>query len=247
MIFSNPTTWIAMPTDADWGRFYKFNSTGDAGIIMPYRSYYFRDFFAGQWNDISLGFIHCTMGNGGGDTANVVAERLLEDAPVNLFHFGLTVSSNGVVPAVTIPQFVGIRGIIGGVTQIMTSPLQLAQLLPVARVNGIDYESGTNLQMPLSQGVTGTPFSIFGIRLIKNSQNNVVYLNYDADTNIALPDEESNITTMVDFLNGISGDINTPFASFNFPNLTNLKTFYIYWPYLMNRLKLQCVGVIKNS
>ena len=45
MIETIPTIGIAMPTAADWGQLYQFNGTGDAGLILPPRAYYFRDFF----------------------------------------------------------------------------------------------------------------------------------------------------------------------------------------------------------
>ena len=248
MIYEVPTIGLAMPTDADWGRLYKYNTTGDSGLIMPYRSYYARNFNPGTWNDISLGFIHCTMGNGGGDTANVVAERLEENAPVNLFHFGLSKTINGIVPVAVNPWFVGLRGIIGGVTQIMTSPLQLAQLYPTAVYNlGTAQLSGGAVQMPLSQGISATPFSMIGIRLIYNPTTGVLYMNYDTDTGVALASESANVSTLTTFLNGISSSTGSAFASFNIPNLANYKTFYIFWPYLTNRLKLHCVGLIKNA
>jgi len=248
MIYESPTIGIAMPTDADWGRLYKFNTTGDSGLIMPYRSYYARDFNPGVWNDISLGFIHCTMGNSGGDTANIVAERLLENAPVNLFHFGLSKTVSGSVPVADNPWFVGLRGIIGGVTQIMTSPVQLAYLYPTAVYNSQAAQlSGGIVAMPLSQGVSGTPFSMIGIRLIYNPTTKYLYLNYATQTGIALASEAANVSTLTTFLNGISGSIGGAFASFYIPNLANYKSFYIFWPYLTNRLKLHCVGLIKNA
>lgn len=247
MIYTLPTIGVADVTDNEWGRLYKFNTTGDSGLICPYRSYYFRDFIAGNWQDISIGMIHCEMGNGGGDTANLVAERLNEITPANLFHFGLSKSSNGTIPVTVNPWFVGMRGIIAGVSQIMTSPLQLAQLTMIATQNGATVIDTNLIQLPLSQGVSGTPFSRVGIRFIYDEINSRLHLNYAVDTGIALASDAANVTSLTNFLQGISSSTSGSFTSFPCTSITNFSSFYMFWPYLFNRIKLQCVGMIKNG
>src|SRR6516225_3244415 len=105
MIETIPTIGIAMPTAADWGQLYQFNGTGDAGLILPPRAYYFRDFFSGQWNDMSIGIIHCECGTSG-STSALVNERQLEDNLANLFNFGISQSLSSAIDVAGNPNFV---------------------------------------------------------------------------------------------------------------------------------------------
>lgn len=235
-----------MPTEADWGRLYLFNSTGDAGLIMPFRSYYFRDFFAGGWTDMAIGLFHSTMGNGGGDTADLVAERQAESVDVNLFHFGLSKSSGSTIQVQNNPNFLGLRGILGGVTQINTSPTTLAQLQLTMIKGNNGGPSGSPITMPLSAGISSTPFSAIGIRFIYDPTTKIIHLNWDKIDSLALPDDSTNVSAMQSFLSGIDNSTTSSDAQFQTDgDLSNFSSYYIYWPYLTNRLKLQCVGATK--
>lgn len=233
-----------MPTDADWGRLYLYNGAGDAGLVMPYRSYYFRDFFPGAWTDLAIGMIYRARG-AADDNANLAAERQSETQVANLFHFGLSKSTGGTIPVANNPYFMGVRGVMGGVTQVMTSPLQIAQLLQTLVNGGSTSTAGAAIQMPLSQGVSATPFSMFGIRFTINTLTSRVYLKHHKIASLALANDAANTTTLTAFLNGISNDPNVADASFPIGSTVNFNTFYIYWPYLTNRIQLHAVGALK--
>lgn len=248
MIETLPTIGIAMPTAADWGQLYQFNGTGDAGLIMPPRSYYFRDFFTGGWTDMAIGMIHCETGIGAGQPlANLTTERQTETNVANLFHFGLSKSGgSATINVASNPTFVGARSILGGVTQINTSPLNLSQL-QMALVNGASPGStnGSPFSMDLSQGVSGSPFSMVGLRFTFNPATGILAVNYASQTGVALADEPSNTTTLTTFLEGLSNTVAGSKAQFNLPSVADFSTYYIYWPFLNNQLKLHCVGAIK--
>ncbi len=236
-----------MPTEADWGRLYKFNTSGDTGLIMPFRSYYFRDFLNSAWQDISLGFIHCEMGNGGGDQATLIDERLAEIAATNLFHFGLSQSIAGNINVAANPYFMGVRGILGGITEIITATSELANLAPTFVNGAATSVTPVAITMDLAQGISGTPFAMFGVRFVLNQSNNMVYMNYANETGVALADDAANQTTLETFLTGISGNTSGATASFPLANPQDFRTWFLYWPYEVNRIKLQCVGAIKNG
>lgn len=233
-----------MPTDQDWGRLYNYDTTGDAGLVMPPRSYYFRNFYPGGWNELVAGMIYRNSGLAN-DNADVVDERQSETSSANLFHFGLTQSNGATVQVASNPFFLGIRGVRGGTSQISISPLQLANLKLVSVNNFGNTVAGVNMAMPLKQGVQANPFSMIGIRFMVNQEDERVYLKYAIQQDVALADDAANITTLSTFLNSISRVIGEADAAFPFYNITNLNAFYIYWPYLNNRLMLQTVGALK--
>lgn len=246
MITVLPTIGLAMPTDADWGRLYQYDTTGDAGIVMPLRSYYFRDFFAGAWQNIAIGLIYRNSGVAN-DTSDVVNERQAEIIPANLFHFGLSKSDGSTIPVAANPYFLGIRGILNGVTEITASPLQLADLLPTLVDANALSTMGSTIQLVLQNGTSATPFAMIGLRFVLDPLTNTVYIMIGSNPALALADEDANVTTLTTFLEGISSDITTAIASFPLFNTLNFGSYYVYWPYLENKLMLHCVGAIKSA
>lgn len=244
MIETDTTVGIATMTDADWGRLYNFNSAGDAGLIMPFRSYYIRDFFSGGWSDIALGLIHCECGNTG-DYSALVAERQDESQTVNLPHFGLSKSLGGSIDVANNPHFIGIRGIKGSVTQVMSSPDQIAFMQPILVNGAFENPQGAAIIVPLSTGINSTPFTMWGLRLTFDSLTGTAYLNFATQTGVSVTDDADNITVLNTFLQGISNAQSDAIASFPIANVKDFSTFYIFWPYLKNKIKLQCVGVVK--
>lgn len=246
MITTQPTIGIAMASDADWGRLYNFNTTGDAGLVMPFRSYYFRNFFSGGWTDLSMGLIYCACGNTG-DTSALINERLPETTPANLPHFGLTSAPNNVIDVANNPNFVGLRGMLNGITQVMTATSNLGNLQLTMVSGGNTNTGGSAVLLPLNQGVTGTPFSALGIRFIHNPSIGRLYVNYTLTPTLALANDADNTTQMLALLNGISPNVGDAKASFALANTSLFSSYYLFWPYLTNKLKLQCVGAIKNG
>lgn len=246
MISTLPTTGLAMPTDADWGRLYSYDTTGDDGLVMPFRSYYFRNFFT-NWKELAMGFIYRNCG-AGGDYSDITAERQAETQIANLPHFGLSYSQGGSIPVATNPYFVGLRGVRNGVTQINASPtLTLNQLRLVSCFNGNDDVRGLNFSIPLKQGVQANPFAMLGIRFVINQTDGKLYVAIKFNQNVALADEAANTTTLTDFLATITRNPPEMDAAFANYNITNLNAFFIFWPYLNNKLILQTVGAIKYA
>lgn len=233
-----------MPTDSDWGRLYNYNTVGDAGLLMPPRSYYFRDFFGGGWNEMLIGMIYRNTGLAS-DVANLVAERQDESSPANLFHFGISQSANGTIPVANNPNFLGIRGERGGLSQITIAPLQLANVRFASVFNSADQPGGVNMVVPLQQGTSATPFAMIGIRYIFNPTDQKIYVKFAANPALALANDAANVTTLTTFLNSITRDFTAMDAAFGFWDVTKFGTFYIYWPYFNNKLALQTVGAIK--
>lgn len=233
-----------MPTDEDWGRLYNFDTTGDAGLVMPPRSYYFRNFFAGAWTDMAIGMIYCACANTGDE--NVVAdERQSETNVANLPHFGLSRSSGGTIDVANNTSFVGIRGVMGGVTQLLHSPKQLAVLMPTYVHNAVTQTDGDPITLPMEQGITATPFSAVGLRFIYDVLNGRLHMNINTVASLALANTAANTSEMTDLLDGTSNSIIASDASWTVPNVAALSCFYVFWPYINNRLKLQCVGAKK--
>lgn len=234
-----------MPTDAEWGRLYKFNTTGDSGIVMPPRSYYFREFIPGQYVDLAIGMIFATCGNTG-DTSTLNDERLNSTSPANLFHFGLSNAlSTNTINVGANPYFAGIRAILSSNTQLLESSKTVTQTKGTLVNGGALQTSGSIHDFNLTEGITATPFNMIGLRFIHDPVAGVLYMNRAVSNGIALADDAANVSTLETFLLGISNDIVAPYASFNLPTIANFKTFYVYWPYLLNRLKLHCVGALK--
>jgi hypothetical protein len=244
VIQTSPTIGLAMPTDADWGRLYNYNTTGDAGLVMPFRSYYFRNFFAGNWQELMIGMIFRNSG-AGGDYTSVTAERQNENFIGNLFHFGLSKSANGAIDVANNPSFIGLRGVQSGLSQITTGPIQLANLKLTCVSNGNSAVTGLNQIMPLSEGTPTNPFTMIGLRFIADPVSRKVYITYAVQQNVALADDAANTTTLSNFLQGISRNEAEADGAFPIYDVINFNAFYIYWPYLNNRLFLQTVGVIK--
>lgn len=235
-----------MPTDADWGRLYKFNTTGDAGLVMPFRSYYKRDFFAGSWVDMAIGMIYAVCGSGG-DLSAPEDERQAENAVVNLPHFGLTKANLTIDEVSANPRFLGLRGIMSGVTQITLSPLQLAQLYLTYVRDGTTQVQATPQILPLTNGTGTGPFAMVGLRFIHNPVTGILSINMDTDSSVTLADDAANTTTLSAFLQGLSSDTVTPDAQFSITSVADFSSYYLYWPYLHNKMKLHTVGALKNG
>lgn len=233
-----------MATDADWGRIYQFNTTGDSGLIMPFRSYYFRDFFVGSWLDMSIGLVYANCGNTG-DYSVLVDERQKEITPENLFHFGLSQSNSGVIDVANNPVFLGLRGIMGGVTQIMGSAKQLSYVLNTLVNQGTTQLSGNAQTLNLQAGTDDTTFQMIGLRFTFNPQTNELYVNFAQQSNVTLTADAQDYPILQPFLEGISNLQSTADVVFNLPSTSNFSSYYIYWPYLTNKLKLHCIGAIK--
>lgn len=247
MIEEIPTIGFAMTTAADWGQLAQFDGSGAAELIVPPRAYYFRDFFMGSWNDLSIGFIHAECGISA-ETAAIEDERQLENNLANLFQFGISQSKNGAIDIVNNPFFTGLCGLFGGITQITASTNTLGQLVgTLIDNNGQGTTNGNLFQMDLSQGVTSTPFSMLGIRFIFDPIKEILSMNFQSQTNVGIGMGDDPSPILETFLQGLSGDTTNPSASFLLPNNSNFETFFLYWPYLNNQIKLQCVGAIKNS
>lgn len=244
MIYTVTTVGPEMATDSDWGRLYQFNTSGDTGLVMPYRSYYFRPFFSGGWTDLAIGLIYGTWGNTG-DLSDVVAERLGGTAPTNLFHFGLTQTSGSPFDVNANQNFLGIRGILGGNTEITTSPLQLGVLQFTRVYNGQSDQDGQPVVMPLTQGVSDTPFAMIGLRFTFDPTTNLVYANFNSNAAVGLSDDTADITTLKPFMDAIPNTVDNALFSFSISDTSRLRSYYIYWPYLTNRLTLYTVGAEK--
>lgn len=266
------TIGISMATAADWGQLYSLS--GDAGLVMPFRSYYIRDFFAGDWNDFAIGLIY--IAHGATIPSDLVDERQSETDPSNLFHFGLTTDNgkNQIDSVSENPYFIGLRGILSGVTQITTSPLQLAQLYMTLVNQSQLLVQATPLQLPLNNHGDSNPFSMVGLRFTRDQTNGVVYINWNTQANLNLTADSDDVPALSAFLAAIPKTFSTAVAQFPFgasikapspvdPPTTpppisipyslqpptgpasNFSTYYIYWPYQLNHLALHCVGAIK--
>lgn len=243
MIQTVTTIGIDMATAADWGQLYSLS--GDAGLVMPFRSYYIRDFIAGDWNDFAIGLIY--IAHGATIPSNLVAERQSETDPSNLFHFGLTTDGgkNQINSVSDNPFFLGLRGIIGGVTQITTSPTQLAQLYMTLVNNGQTQTIPTPLQLPLNDYGASNPFSIVGLRFTRDKTNNLVYINWNTQANLNLTEDSDDVPALSAFIAAIPNTFSTALGSFSLSSVNNFSTYYIYWPYQLNHLALHCVGAIQ--
>lgn len=244
MINIIPTIGIAMATFADWGELYTLNS--DTGLVMPLRSYYIRDFAAGDWTDLAIGLIYVAHGDPT-IPSDFVDERQSETDPSNLFHFGLTTDNgtNQITSVSDNPYFLGLRGIIGGVTQITTSPSQLAQLYPTLVNNGAAQTIPNTVQLPLNAYTVSNPFSMVGLRFTRNKLTGQIWVNCQTQNNVTLTSDADDITAITTFLKAMSNTQATSIAQFPLNSVVNFSTFYIYWPYLLNHFALHALGVIQ--
>lgn len=231
-------------TDQDWGRLYYYQGTGDPGLIMPPRSIYLRDFITNAWTDIAIGMAYCGCGLDD-PVAPLVYERMDEALITNLFHFGLTNGVNNNIDVGNNPYFLGIRGIQDSVAQLTTSPKRIFALANTLVNDETTTINGDALELPLSDGVSDLPFNMIGLRFNYNPVNHTVRINISTQLNINLPTFNENISIMKEFLAGIPTGLGTASAVFTINNVAKYKTFYIYWPYVFNRLKLHCLGVRK--
>lgn len=246
MIFNIPTIGVAVPTDADWGRLYLFDDTEDAGLIMPPRSYYFRDFFSGGWTQLAMGLIHCATEDGG-ETDPVVNETKASNLVANLFHFGLTESGGGTVPVAANPEFLGIRGRLNGSPSLLLSGPKLTDNEYVCIRSGGAQRSGSGIEIPLSDGISASPFTMMGLKFIFDVENDRLHLHFATEEGVSLADEDENVEKLTTFLNDMPETTSGSDADFYITNLSSYKSYYIYWPYMLNRLKLHCVGAIKYA
>lgn len=239
------STSIFMATAADWGQFYQFDdSNSNSGLVMPFRSYYLRDFFSGGWNDLAVGVLHCSCGNTGNFSA-LVDERQLEDDIDNLPHFGISQSNQSSIDVLNNPYFVGVRGIKSGLTQLVSDLNQIMYVQPTFVNNGVDQSAGAGIILPLSSTITSTPFSMWGVRVTFDPVQQQIYINFASQTGIATQADSADQALLNTFLSGISNVQSDALASFPCNNVNNFSTFYLYWPYISNKLKLHCVGLLK--
>lgn len=252
MISYIPTTNIATMTDQEWGRLYRFGGSGDAGLIMPPRSYYFRKFNAGNWFDLSMGMIY------GGTIANaengaMVSEGLNSNSIGNLFHFGLSNPSNtGIIDVSDNRNFLGMRALRNSQTQILAAndndlPGELSEITQVALTlvnNGIVTERSPSFSVYLDRHASNPVFSMIGMRFIRNLANVTIRLKTVESVTLSSPGADQ--TTLEAFLRNITSSEPIQ-ATIPLLDVTNLTAFYLFWPYVANRLKLHAVGAIKFS
>lgn len=230
--------------DSSWGRLYKFNTSGNTGLVLPPRAYYFRPFFSGGWTDLAIGLIYGSCGNDG-DLSDINDERIEGTSPTNLFHFGLTKTEGSPFDVNANPNFLGIRGILNGNTQINSSPLQLGVMQLTRIYNEQVGQSGQPVIMPLTQGVSDTPFAMIGLRFTFEPTTNLVYANFDSNPSVALVDDTADVSTLKTFMDAIPNTQATAISSFFIEDTANLSSYYLYWPYMTNRLTLYTVGAEK--
>lgn len=246
MIFNIPTIGVALPDDSVWGRLYKFDATGDAGLIMPPRSYYFRDFFPLGWSELAIGLIYATTGSDApAETEPLVDEIKSSHQISNLFHFGMSKSAGGTIDVANNENFIGYRGRFNGSPQIVASVPELTDNEFACIHNGSSQVSGSSNDLPLTEGITSEPFAMIGLKFVYDNVTNRIHIHLALDSSVALANEDANISTLTTFLNGISNSTITSNANFTIVDLSDYKSYYIYWPYVLNRLKLHCVGAIK--
>lgn len=244
-----------MPTDADWGRLYAYETTGDIGLVMPPSSYYYRDFLSGSWADLSIGFIHRMSATGtvpgvGNDYTDCVDEALDVSQFYSVFQFGLSRSDPATLALqlVNNPYFIGWAGILDSATQIVSLTPEITHLAPTKIYNGSGPSvTGSASSFVSQDGTSSTPFGMYGIRYLYNSKTQVLCMNHATQSNVLVTDITDNTSTLTTFLNGISDDIVTPQAQFSVPSIENYKTFLINWPFMANRLFIQAIGAIQNA
>lgn len=249
MIFVDPTIGIAVPTDATWGRLYKFGGAGDAGLIMPPRSYYFRSFNANNWTDLAMGMIYTATANAGENVA-IVNETLSSMNYGNLFHFGLSkANNNGTIDVEDNSNFIGIRGLHNSTHQLFNSPSPsvITQNALTCINNGVVEEDGSSFSLPLTRHNSNALFSMVGLRFTRNTLTNLVKVYYEIEESVDLISPNVDSEILQDFITNLSNDPNDAQGEFTISNVANFTTFYIFWPWILNRMKLQCIGAIKFS
>jgi hypothetical protein len=249
MIFVDPTIGIAVITDDVWGRLYKFGGAGDAGLIMPPRSYYFRSFNAGNWTNLVMGMIYTGTANATENTA-VVNETLSSLNFGNLFHFGLSKANpDGTIDVEDNQNFLGMRGLHNSVHQIFNSPTPavITQVALTSVKNGVVTEDGSSFSLPLTRNASTALFSMIGMRFMRDTTNNTVKVFYEIDESVDLTSPNVDSEILQNFLTQLSDDPNDAQGEFSISSVANLTTFYIFWPWILNRMKLQAIGAIKFS
>ncbi len=233
-----------MPTDQDWGRLYQYDTTGDAGLVMPPRSYYVRQ-FQSTWQNLSIAMLYRNCGLGG-DYSDVPNERISEIQVPNLPHFGLTQATGGTLDMTNIQYFLGLRGVMGGVTQIENpGELRLADLKHTVVNAGSTSVAGiAAAALPLAEGMSDAPFNLAGMRFVKNDLDGKIYMKYAYETDIELIDDGDDVVSLQNFMEGISGNLEDMDTSFQV-DYSKLNSFFLFWPYYNSRLILQAVGAIK--
>lgn len=245
-----PIYFIPEMDSLTWGRSYSFNGSGDQGIVMPPRAYYFRDFNFGSWTDVSIGFAYCAcetpteeMDSFQADTVNEVENPI---SVSNLFHFGLIKKGLQEVDMNNLTQFVGMRSLMGGNSQLFGPPTkQLVGLQATLVQQSHEQLQGSTISIPLPCGVSFTPFALFGIRLSLNKSSGQLVMNFNTQT--AVEDTVNDMRTVLkDFLLAIPNTATGSARTFNgIYSTAPFSSYFIYWPFLLNRLKLQAVGGVK--
>lgn len=254
MIETHLTEWIGMPTDEDWGRLYQYAGSGDAGMIMPIRSYYYRDFNSGRWVDFIIGMIYAVKGTTDeeDDEEVMVNEKLNNSASTNLFHFGLSYQhlTTGAVDLdeTKTQKFLGLRGEVASNSQLLAGASdQLTFLRPTLIQKGKTTMSGATISIPMNNAASSEPFSMLAVRFTHNPNTGKVYIHYAYDAAIAQPvDEADNLVVLKAHMLTVSNlETDTTNVLSNIWSVADFKSFFLYWPFLLNRLKLHCVGALK--
>lgn len=244
-----------MATEADWGRLYMNSDSGDVGLAMPPQSYYIRDFQIGSWTDLSIGFIHRMSSTGltpgpANDYTACADEALSNYQDAYLFQFGLSKSNSETldIPIVNNPYFLGWRGVLNSISQIVGATPQITHLAPTKVFAGATSITGIASSFT-SQSGDGlmTPFNMYGIRFFYNSSTQQLYMNHASQSNVTVSTITDNTSTLTTFLQGISTSITPAEAQFTITDISQFRTFLINWPFLANRLFIQALGVIKNA
>lgn len=233
-------------TENDWGRFYELD-TND-GVILPVRAYYYRDMQTGNWADLIIGMTYCAQKNDDPDNQAIVNEQLTNSGSTNLFHFGLS-SANGntAVPDLYEGQnFLGLRGMEGTTSQLIAGSAQLTYLSASKIIQGQRETQGTHTSIPMRSAHDGdSAFSRLAIRFTHNRFTSKLYVHVSYETAID-PTDVEDVAQLKDFMQAVSnseGDTTMVFS--NVTSVSQFRSFFLFWPFLLNRVKLHCVGAIK--
>lgn len=236
-------------TENDWGRFYELDDND--GIILPPRAYYYRDMLTGNWADLALGMTYCvqkTDVDPGNDNTAMVNEQLQNTGSTNLFHFGLSSSNGGSgVPDLYDNQnFLGLRGIEGTTSQLIASSSLLTYLAATKITQGAIQTAGSQTSIPMrSAHVGANAFCRLGVRLTHDRFRSKLYVHISYEASID-PTDAEDVAELRTFLQAISNSSGNTFMVFNgITSVSQFRSFFLYWPFLLNRVKLHCVGAVK--
>jgi len=232
-------------TEEDWGRFYSLDDND--GVILPSVSYYQRGMYTGNWADLIIGITYSVQkdeNDPADDNEPMVDEQRMNTGSTNLFHFGL--SDNKYPPDFMEGQnFLGARGIAGTTAQLIASSEQLTYNQMSRIQTGSVQQLGSMFSMPMRSAHVGDePFSRFGIRFTFDRHNSILRVNKSQENTLDVTDT-NDITSLKTFMQAIPNTTNNAVL---FPNFVTTKIFtslLVYWPFTLNRFKIQCIGAIK--